>query len=201
MHIGQKLSSWDLYVLAGKPQSRAHIRLLNQPTLKEQILIDAAYDFFAAHSDRVQVGITLQTKLIVARGKDLSDQQMISLQSDFSDFSKRVNRSIFGQGNRRKPQQYSLLMLPTLEGSMFSPEGLRTLHYHVGVGNIPDHVSEIEFKKIVYDQWSKTRYGQNDIKIKPSDQGWVGYITKELEQGNFKVCDFGNAFVPEISTF
>ena len=89
MHIGQKLSSWDLYVLAGSPQNRAHIRLLNQPTQKEQILIDAAYDFFAAHSDKVQVGLTLQTKLIVARGKDLSDQQMISLQSDFSDFAKR----------------------------------------------------------------------------------------------------------------
>ena len=198
MHIGQKVSSWEFYVAAGKPESRRYAKMLNQPNQREQKLTDAAYDFFLAHSDKVQVGLTLQTKMVVVRGRDLSDQQLISLQSDFSNFAKRLNRSIFGQGNRRKPKQYSLLLLPTLEGSMFSPEGCRTLHYHVGIGGIPNQLGPIEFKAKVYEEWSRSRYGQMDIKAQPSDQGWMAYITKELEYGNLKVCDFGNAFIPEI---
>ncbi len=90
MHIGQKVSSWEFYVAAGKPENRRYAKMLNQPNQREQKLTNATYDFFLAHSDKVQVGQTLQTKMVVVRGRDLSEQQLISLQSDFSNFAKRL---------------------------------------------------------------------------------------------------------------
>ena len=48
-------------------------------------------------------------------------------------------------------------------------------------------------------EWSKTRLGQRDIKLMPGDEGWIGYITKEVDGGNIKCCDYANAYVPKSS--
>ena len=199
MYIGQPISSWQFFVLSGSKPSRAHMKLLNAPSEKTMKMIDGIFDFYLEHSPAVQYAVTLQTKLVINRDQYIGEQQMISISSDFGDFAKRVNREVFGQANRRKPEQYSLLMLPTLEGSGFHPDEPRTLHYHVGVGNVPDHISEERLRTIMFFEWAKTRLGQKDVKLTPGDEGWMGYITKEVDGGNMKCCDFANACVPKSS--
>ena len=93
------------------------------------------------------------------------------------------------------------MLLPIIEGSLFSPEGLRTLHYHVGIGNVPADMDIRELRKAIFAQWEKTSYGQMDIDFKPGNEGWISYITKEVEQGNTRCCDWLNAYVPEIALY
>ena len=199
MHIGQKISSWQFYNLSGKKPSRAHLKALYAPSEKQMKMMDAIFDFYLEHSPSVQYAVTLQTKLVINRDQSLGELQMISISSDFGDFAKRVNREIFGQANRRKPEQYRLMMLPTLEGSGFCPDEPRTLHYHVGVGNVPDYITEDRLRTIMFFAWTKTRLGQTGIKLTPGDEGWMAYITKEVDGGNIRCCDFANAYVPTSS--
>ena len=199
MYIGQPISSLQFFVLSGSKPSRAHRKILNAPNAQTIKIMDSIFDFYLKYSSAVQYAVTFQTKLVINRDQYLGEQQMISISTDFSDFAKRVNRAVFGQANRRKPEIYSLLMLPTLEGSGFCPDGTRTLHYHVGVGNVPSHISEEKLRTIMFCEWSKTRLGQRDIKIMPGDEGWMGYITKEVDGGNIKCCDYANAYVPKSS--
>ena len=123
----------------------------------------------------------------------------ISLEDDFRVFAKRLQREVYGMAHRRKPNKFSLMLLPSLEGSMFSPEGRRTLHYHVAIGNVPADMSADKLRKTIWDQWAKSAYGQMDIKFKPANEGWLSYITKEMEHGNTRCCDWGNTFVPECA--
>mgnify|MGYP006273699451 CR=1 FL=1 len=199
MYIGQQISSWQLYVLKGKKPSRTHLKALYAPSEKKLELMDATFDFYLEHSPAVQYAATLQTKLVIDRDPQQAEYQMMRLSSDFSDFAKRVNRSVFGQANRRKPEKYALLMLPLLEGSGFCSDEPKTLHYHVGIGNVPDYVSLDRLRTIIFFEWSKTRLGQRDIKLTPGDEGWMGYITKEVDGGNLRGCDFANAYVPTSS--
>ena len=199
MYIGQPISSWQFFVLSGSKPSRAHMKLLYAPNAQTMKMIESVFDFYLEHSPAVQYAVTLQTKLVINRDQHLGEQQMISLSSDFSDFAKRVNRAVFGQANRRKPELYSLLMLPTLEGSGFCPDEPRTLHYHVGVGNVPDHISAEKLRTIMFFEWVKTRLGRKDVKLTPGDEGWMGYINKEVDGGNMRCCDYANAYVPTSS--
>jgi hypothetical protein len=176
MHIGQTISAVDFNKLTSK--GRKSSKALYTPSEDKLRHMDAVYDFYVKHADHVQYAVTLQTKLVVKRDRDLSEKQRISIEDDFRIFAKRLQREVYGMGHRRKPQKFSLMLLPILEGSLFSPEGLRTLHYHIGIGNVPA-----------------------DIDIKPGNQGWMSYITKEVEQGNVNCCDWLNAFVPEIALY
>ena len=199
MHIGQKISSWQLYVLKGKKPSRAHLKALYEPSELKLKLMDATFDFYLEHTPAVQYAATLQTKLVVDQNPQQAEYQIMLLSSDFSDFAKRLNRAVFGQANRRKPKQYALLMLPLLEGLRFCPDEPRTLHYHVGIGNVPKYIGEERLRTIIFFEWAKTRLGQRDVKLTPGDEGWIGYITKEVDGGNLRGCDFANAYVPTSS--
>ena len=199
MHIGQTISAVDFNKLTSK--GRKSSKALYAPSDEQLGHMDAVYDFYVKHADHVQYAVTLQTKLVVKRDRDLSEKQRISIEDDFRIFAKRLQREVYGMGHRRKPQKFSLMLLPILEGSLFSPEGLRTLHYHIGIGNVPADMDMKKLRSIIYAQWEKTSYGQMDIDIKPGNQGWMSYITKEVEQGNVNCCDWLNAFVPEIALY
>lgn len=151
---------------------------------------------YAQLSPHVQYAVTLQTKLVTRHDKFQREQLLIHLQGDFWHFHKRLNYHFFKKSCHRKPHLYSLLMLPVIEGSAFSPDGNRTLHYHIGLGNVPEGVSDIELYNVVRQHWLKTKFGANDIDIKPADPGWSGYITKEVEKGNVECIDWRNASIP-----
>lgn len=144
----------------------------------------------------IQIAVTLQTKLIPIRDRFRAEQQRISLQEDFWHFRRRINYGVYGKASHRKPERFSLLILPVMEGLKFSPEGIRTIHYHLGIGNVPDDVSNGEFGSLIFEAWRKTRYGRDDIHISPADPGWINYITKELEGGHADCIDWRNACIP-----
>lgn len=155
--------------------------------------------YFAKTSPNIKVSMTLQTRLVVKRNKSLAEQQWINLQEDFHRFSSRLNYRFFGNGNRRKPHQFSLLVMPVIEGRLFSPEGHRTLHYHVGLGNLPEDQSLIGLRNIIHQEWAKTSFGMMDIEILPANTGWLHYITKEAGIGNIECVDWRNMFVPRAA--
>ena len=167
--------------------------ILNTGTARTVQEIRNHYHKLAPH---VQYAVTLQTKLIPHHDALRAEQQRISLQEDFWHFRRRINYGVFGKASHRKPDRYSLLILPVIEGLRFSPAGLRTIHHHLGVGNVPADITNGEFGSLVCDAWRKTRYGQDDINITPADPGWIIYITKELEQGHIDCVDWPNACVP-----
>jgi hypothetical protein len=199
MYIGQQISSWEIHQLCSK--GRKSLKALYAPSVDKQRQMDAIFDFYVEHSPHVEYAVTLQTKLVVKRERDLSEKQRISLEDDFRIFAKRLQRDVYGMAHRRKPQKFSLMLLPTIEGSLFSPEGLRTLHYHVGIGNVPADMDMNKLRKSIFEHWAKTAYGQMDINIKPGNEGWISYITKEVEQGNTRCCDWQNAYVPGIALY
>ena len=199
MYIGQQISSSKIRQLCSK--GRKSLKALYAPSPEKQKEMDACFDFYVEHSSHVQFAVTLQTKLVVKRGRDLSEKQRISLENDFRIFVKRLQRDVYGMAHRRKPQKFSLLLLPTLEGSRFSPEGLRTLHYHVGIGNVPADMDFTKLRKSIFEQWAKSAYGQMDIDIRPGNEGWMSYITKEVEQGDTRCCDWLNTSVPRVALY
>ena len=197
MYIGQPITSSEINRLSSK--GRKSIKPIYAPSEKQVQLMDGMLDYYVGLGSQVQYAVTLQTKLVVCRGAGLADKQRISLEDDFRVFAKRLQREVYGMAHRRKPNKFSLMLLPSLEGSMFSPEGRRTLHYHVAIGNVPADMSADKLRKTIWDQWAKSAYGQMDIKFKPANEGWLSYITKEMEHGNTRCCDWGNTFVPECA--
>ena len=159
-------------------------------------LTDQIRSHYAQYSDYVQYAVTLQTKLVTRRDNFRKEQLLIHLQGDFWNFNKRLNYHFFKKSCHRKPHLYSLLMLPVIEGSAFCPDEKRTLHYHVGLGNVPKEVDETELCKVIRQHWIKTKFGADDIDIQPADPGWSGYITKEVEKGNVECIDWRNASIP-----
>ena len=211
MEIGQKLSNREFYELMApsyrskKPRAKmdvpktiAEIRknLGEQKLTEKQRNADQQADQVRRWSSRVKMALTLQTKLIVKRDNHRQDQQWIDLQEDFHRFSSRLNYRLFGNLNRRKPQRYSLLMIPIIEGRRFSPEGERTLHYHVAIGNLPPEIPLLRFRDLVYAEWATTKFGKMDIELLPADTGWLNYITKESRTGNIECVDWRNMSTP-----
>lgn len=197
MYIGQKITSWEFHQLTSK--GRKSNKALYAPTSAQMKLVDGIYDFYVEQSEHVTFSVTLQTKIVVKREKGLSDKQRINLENDFRIFATRLQRSVWGMAHRRKPKKFSLMLLPTLEGLIFSPEGFRTLHFHVGIGNAPADMTVEKLHKSISTEWKKASYGRTDIKVKPAGEGWLAYITKEVERGNTQCCDWGNSFVPDFS--
>ena len=152
--------------------------------------------FLTEKGSSARLAVTLQTRLVIRRGRNPSEQQWIDLQEDFHRFLSRLNYRVFGNLNRRKPTRYSLLTLPVIEGRVFSPDGNRTLHYHVAFGNLPSQLSMLTFRDLVHEEWTRTQYGKADIDISPLDRGWFDYITKESETGNVECVDWRNTFAP-----
>ena len=161
-----------------------------------KFLVDEIQNHYNSYSGHVQYAVTLQTRLITKRDKFRAEQQLITLQEDFWHFKNRINYHFYGKTGHRKPQIYSLLLLPIIEGSAFSPEGDRTLHYHLGIGNIPDEASFNNLCFVIRKHWLKSKFGTDMIKVTSADPDWTGYITKEVERGNIECVDWRNASIP-----
>lgn len=160
------------------------------------LMTDQIQRHYKTYSPYVEYAVTFQTKLTTRRDKFRLEQLLISLQQDFWHFNKRINYECYGKASHRKPHRYSLLILPVIEGTAFSSEGDRTLHYHLGIGNVPKAYNEIDFHRIIRSNWTKTKFGIDDIDFKSADPDWSGYITKEVEKGNVDCIDWRNASIP-----
>ncbi len=154
---------------------------------------------FMKYGDALQYVITLQTRIVPSPDPIKRELQMADVTEDARHFWKRVNYKLWGVAAKRFPTKCSLLTLSFLEGGVFAPNGFRTLHFHVGVGNVSNKMDLLEFSKLIRNEWAKTRYGANDIDIKPPSRGVLDYVTKEMKKGNWDCVDPVNTFIPQLA--
>ncbi len=147
-------------------------------------------------SHHIKWAVTLQTNLIPATTAKSRENQMISISTGFSHFASRLNYKYYGKVSRRKPETYSLLLLPITEGWLFNSNDGRTLHIHVGVGNIPSGYKHNEFRREVRETWRKISIARDDVDVRPADSGFLDYIIKDLEKGCFEGYDLSMASIP-----
>lgn len=144
----------------------------------------------------IQYLLTLQTKLYPASKASVLEQQIIDLSADFRNFQSRINYECYGNGARRKPKLLSLLTVPVIEGLKFAPDGFRTLHFHVAVGNVPYSITMERLLGVAEDAWRTTRYGANDVHIRAVCDSDMNYITKEVLKNEGHGVDWTNVAVP-----
>ena len=154
---------------------------------------------FMQYADALQYVITLQTRIVPSPDPIKCEMQMADATEDARHFWKRVNYKLWGVAAKRFPGKCSLLTLSFLEGGLFAADGFRTLHFHVGVGNVSNTMDLLEFSKLIRNEWAKTRYGANDIDIKPPSRGVLEYVTKEMKKGNWDCVDPVNTFIPQLA--
>lgn len=144
----------------------------------------------------VQFGVTLQSNFIPGETVGHLEWQISRMKEHFRHVCNRVNGAIYGNGFKRKPDQYRLMMLPIIQGTPFSPFGERTLHYHIGLGNVPDEYGSQELCQLFREGWTISPAARDDVDVKPADPGWTCYITGEMEDGVVAHMDIDNWFVP-----
>ena len=154
---------------------------------------------FMQYAANLQFGLTLQTRIVPGRDLIKRDMQRADVSEDARHFWRRVNYKIWGVAAKRFPKKCGLLTLSFLEGGMFAPDGFRTFHFHVGVGNVPSEISLMDFRNLIRTEWAKTRYGTNDIDIKPASTGILNYVTKEMMKGNWDCVDPVNTAIPHLA--
>ena len=160
---------------------------------------DQLVSHFMKYGDALQYVITLQTRIVPSPNPIKREMQMADATEDARHFWKRINYKLWGVAAKRFPDKCRLLTLSFLEGGLFTPNGFRTLHFHVGVGNVSNTMDLLEFTKLIRSEWAKTRYGANDIHIMPPSRGVLEYVTKEMKKGNWDCVDPVNTFIPQLA--
>jgi hypothetical protein len=182
---------------------RAYARLIRQaynlPSClpeQRQSLIAAFRNLVHRYGPVVQFGVTLQSNFIAGETENHLGWQISRMKEHFRNVSNRVNRAIYGNGFKRKPNEYRLMMLPVIQGAQFSPFGKRTLHYHVGLGNVPAEHSSQSLRQLFRESWTMSTAARDDIDIRPADPNWPCYITGEMDDGVVAYLDIDNWYVP-----
>lgn len=106
---------------------------------------------------------------------------------------------VFRAGAKNKPKLYSLLTVPVVEGLHFSSYGIKTLHFHVAIGNVPTNVTMEHFVATVKEAWARTKYGTSDVHIRAVCDSDTNYITKEVSKNEGHGIDWVNVSIPEIA--
>jgi beta-glucanase (GH16 family) len=146
--------------------------------------------------------ITLQTKLAT---HNVSAKQMELMLENASrsvrQFNRRLATKAYGNGATRKPNLYHPLIITAIEGTTNTYDNNRTLHAHIALGNVLTPKSKIkteeQLRQTIKDEWLKTRDGINNIDIQlMHSNGWITYITKEMQNGNMECVDWQNCHIP-----
>lgn len=105
----------------------------------------------------------------------------------------RVNRYFYGNGHKRKPDQYSMLVIAILEGQ----QNDKRMHYHLQLGNLPNGTSNDDLRKAFTEAWSATEFGDTQIDIQALyGTHWLSYITKQIGTANTDCIDWQNVRTP-----
>jgi len=100
----------------------------------------------------------------------------ILLSRDITFFLNRLNYKIYKKGFTRYGKRLGCLTV--IEGDGIT----KNYHTHLTLEK-PDHMSDLEYKSLIFNCWKKTVFGQSNlkfgIKINPViDEGWLGYQLK-----------------------
>ena len=122
---------------------------------------------------------------------------------DCRHFRNCFNKRLFGRRATRKPMRYQPLIIATLEGSLETTDRDLTLHYNLGIGNLPDGLTDADLLIALRSSWVDDAGQRNDIFMENVSgnvaraRGWIGYSLKEAEsRRNHDVWDFENTQIP-----
>ena len=143
-----------------------------------------------------QYAVTLHT-----RYRRLSSNVALELSADrtshdFKFFANRLNYLIFKNAYKRDPENNRLLIVPCLDGMTFAANSGKTLHYHVGIGNVPETITIDLLEALVMKAWSKVQSARKNIDVRPCDPLWIFYSKKEAVMGNKMSIDWVNVSSP-----
>lgn len=106
----------------------------------------------------------------------------------------RINRRFYGNGYKRKPEQYRLLVIATLEGKNTD----KRLHYHLQIGHLPANTTTDELHTAIADAWGVTDFADRQIDVQALyGTNWLTYITKEIGNADTDCVDWQNVCVPD----
>lgn len=136
---------------------------------RDKILKDKTRRYLLIDDISEWISLTLTMKQRV-NGEKLDK---ISSYNNFRYFMNRLNTLLYKNSFKRYGKRVEVI--PFLEGLV----GKRP-HYHVLMKK-PKNVNYLKFRMMICELWKKTRFGYNDIKFnEKTDNGWVGYSTKEI---------------------
>jgi hypothetical protein len=121
-------------------------------------------------------------------------------------FISRLAYKAFGNGAKRKPNLYHPLVITAIEGTQNTYDKNKSLHAHIALGNILTENSNIkteeQLRQIIRETWLATDYGKDNIDIKKmQNNGWITYITKEMQNGNMECVSWENTHTPNAALF
>ena len=169
---------------------------LYPPKLASQRLADAQLKEIIPYAYGFQYALTLQTRMRPCADKGKLSDKIALLGTNFRHFSNRLNSLVYKMSYKRDPDNSRLLLVPILEGLGFSPNSGKTLHYHVGIGNVPNSIDEATLLKLIRKAWLKVSFARNDIDLQPSDPWWIFYSKKEAIKGHEISIDWANVTAP-----
>ena len=145
--------------------------------------------------------LTLQTQLKTYNASPARmAQQIEQAQQSIHYLRMRLNRTLYGNGSRRNPNLVPIF-IPVLEGRHNTYDHNKTLHYHVGIGNLPNDCSTELLTDAVTQIWSSSSAGTSDVLIQElnnrSPYQFSQYVLKEFDCGNLDVIDYTNAQLPQ----
>jgi hypothetical protein len=113
-----------------------------------------------------QYAVTLHTRYRRLSSKVALELSADRASHDFKFFANRLNYSIFKNAYKRDPENNRLLIVPCLDGMTFAANSGKTLHYHVGIGNVPETITIDLLEALVMKAWSKVQSARKNINVK-----------------------------------
>ena len=158
----------------------------------------AAFDMLSAHRKHCTHAITLTLKqtawIDTARGKACTALTPLIASRTLRNALNRLNRQLYGNGFKRKPNTHKLLVIATLEGV----RSKKRLHYHLQIGNVPRSISDDELQNAISLAWTATDFGDTQINLQTLyGSHWLNYITKEIGYSDTDCIDWLNTHIPE----
>ena len=143
-----------------------------------------------------QYALTLHTKYSRSSSNVAVELNADKASQDFKFFANRLNYLIFKNAYKRDPENNRLLIVPCMDGLTFAAGSGKTLHYHVGIGNVPETITKEQLEALVLMAWSKVQSARKNIDVRPSDPWWIFYSKKEAVMGNKMSIDWVNVSSP-----
>ena len=165
-------------------------------------LQSASKDYLYLYAPHCTHALTLQMKLPTLNASKARMSILLErARRTVRQFNRRIAVAANGNGATRKPNLYHPLIITTIEGTQNTYDRNRTLHAHIALGNVLTPQSKIkteaQLRQTIKDEWLKTTHGINDIVIeKMHSDGWINYITKEMQNGNMECVDWQNCHIP-----
>lgn len=110
----------------------------------------------------------------------------IKSQTNLRYFRNRLNKKIFGNSYYRFKKQLQMF-------SILERDTNHRFHYHLIIEK-PDHLTDDEFKFLIWDSWNKTTFGYHQIHLVGlqlyDENYWFRYLIKKRTK--FNLCENRN---------